>query len=74
MVIPEPDPGTRSVLDRRGEGTLIFDFNRPGSPQTDMVCGNCGAPLVHGMAVSQVANLVLRCNRCGKYNETLISY
>jgi hypothetical protein len=71
VVIPEPAPGTRTVMNRTGEGTVVFAGQ--GGPPITMVCGNCGAPLIEGMAVKQIQGFVLRCNRCGAYNETLIS-
>ena len=69
VVIPEPAPGTRSVINYQGEGTLIFSGAGAG---TTMICGKCGAPLVQGMRIDQLQGLVLRCKACGSYNETLI--
>lgn len=71
VVIPEPAPGTRTVMVRTGEGTLVFDA--PSGPATTLVCGKCRAPLVQGMRVDQIEGMVLRCNQCGAYNESLIS-
>lgn len=69
VVIPEPEAGTRSVLKRTGEGTVVFQ----GQGSTKMVCGKCGAVLVTGMRVDQIRNVVLTCNNCGSYNETLVT-
>lgn len=71
IVIPEPEPGTRSVIEMQGKGTVIM--NAGDAPGTTMVCGNCGAPLVKGIRINQLQQIVLRCNGCGSYNETLVS-
>jgi hypothetical protein len=73
VVIPEPEKGTRSVLIFNGEGTLAMRLAGTSGPPVTMVCGNCSAPLTEGITVDQVQNLVFRCNRCGAFNETLIS-
>jgi uncharacterized Zn finger protein len=66
-VIPEPEANTRSVLIYEGEGTVVMK----GPGNVIMECGNCGVPLVEGVAVNQLQNLVFRCPNCGEYNETL---
>jgi len=66
-VIPEPEPGTRSVLIYTGEGTVIM--NGPGN--LVMECGNCGVPLVKGVKTNQLRNLVFKCPNCGAFNETI---
>jgi uncharacterized Zn finger protein len=67
MVIPEPEQGTRSVLVYTGEGTVVM--RGPGN--VVMECGNCGVPLLEGVKVAQIQNLVFRCPSCGSFNETL---
>jgi hypothetical protein len=71
VVIPQPEPGTRTVINYQGEGTVIF--RSPTGPATELLCGKCSAPLVVGMAVDQVRRIVLRCKRCGSFNEALVS-
>ena len=71
VVIPEPAAGTRSVMNRQGEGTVIFAA--PNGPNTTLVCGKCEAPLAVGMRVDQIVALVLRCNRCGSFNEPMVN-
>jgi len=66
-VIPEPDPGTRSVFERQGEGTVFFAGRFSG---LSLDCGTCDAPLVVGMAPGQVVGIVLRCAACGAFNDT----
>lgn len=66
-VIPEPDPGARSVFIFAGEGTTLFQ----GQQSTiSFDCGKCGACLMVGMAVGQVRGIVIRCNGCGSFNDT----
>lgn len=67
-VIPEPAPRTRSVINRQGEGTVIFRSDQ--GPNTTLVCGKCAAPLAERMLVNQLQGMVLRCNQCGSYNES----
>jgi len=67
MVIPEPEPNTRSVLVYTGEGTVVM--RGPGN--VIMECGNCQVPLTEGVGVAQVQSLVLRCPNCGEFNESL---
>ncbi len=66
-VIPEPEPNTRSVLIFSGEGTVVMS----GQGNVTLECGNCHAPLVQGIEMKQLENLVFKCNNCGAYNETL---
>lgn len=66
-VIPEPESDTRSVIVYTGEGTVAMR----GQGKVVLECGNCGKPIVDGLAMTQVRNLVFRCNNCGAYNETL---
>lgn len=65
--IPEPEPETRTVLILNGPGTIIMK----GPGDLLMLCGSCETPLVVGMSVSQVQNLVFKCNACSSFNETL---
>lgn len=67
MVIPEPEPNTRTVFHYTGEGTVVMR----GRGKTVMECGSCGVPLVIGLAVSEISSLVFRCPNCGEFNETL---
>lgn len=67
-VIPEPAPDTRSVLRMQGEGTVVIrveDAERPVH-----TCGACDAPLIVGLGLLHIQNVVLRCNGCGAFNET----
>jgi hypothetical protein len=66
-VIPEPDPGTRSVFEKVGKGTVLFQGT---SGSTAYGCGKCGEPLVVGVPLEQLVNLVLGCSSCGAFNKT----
>lgn len=66
-VIPEPDPQTRAVFIRSGDGTVIFQGQET---QTSQDCGACGSPLIVGLRSGQVQGVVLRCNNCGAFNDT----
>ncbi len=65
--IPEPAPGTRSVLvPAEGlSGPLI-----KGSGPIDLVCGGCGKVLAAAVGEQELQNLVLKCPSCGAYDET----
>jgi hypothetical protein len=66
-IIPEPDPDTRSVFIKTGDGTIIFQGY---DTSISLDCGKCSAPLVVGLAPEQVVNIVFKCNQCGSFNET----
>lgn len=72
MIVTNPDPKTRTIIEYTGEGTVIIR-GEDATTTRSMVCGNCLAPLVVGVRVDAVRGLILRCSRCGSYNETLIS-
>jgi hypothetical protein len=65
-VIPEPDPGSRTVFDCEGPTTVFFKGYGPHS----LDCGDCGEPLAVGVARDQFSGLVLQCCTCGSYNDT----
>lgn len=67
MVIPEPDPDTRTIFVYTGEGTVVMR----GTGNVVMECGNCGVPLVDGIPVSQIRSIVFKCPNCGQFNDTL---
>jgi hypothetical protein len=69
LVIPQPEEGTRSVLAYEGEGTVAI--RNPERETPVHTCGACEAPLIVGMGLAQLQNVVLRCNGCGAYNETI---
>jgi len=62
-IIPEPSEGTRTVMKPK----VVPAFK--GDGDTDYVCGQCGVVLADKMRQGQVQNIVVRCPKCGKYNE-----
>lgn len=66
-VIPEPDPGTRSVIEKTSGDTVIF---LGGSGGDSLDCGSCGAPLAVRVDRGQFVSIVLRCNNCASFNDT----
>lgn len=74
FVIPEPGPGERTVL-TRGQltGTAFVDQGPyfVGEEEVNYVCGECSLALAAGLSsTGQLETLVLRCPRCGAFNET----
>ena len=67
-VIPEPDPGSRAVFIYEGAGTIVM---RGFDVGLSMDCGKCGAPLIVGMPIHRIQNVVIRCQGCGAFNDTL---
>ena len=70
LVIDAPAAGTRTVLLQGGadDGT----DRRPmftGEASVDHLCGDCGRILVEGVPLGQLRSTVLRCGRCGAFNE-----
>lgn len=64
VIVYKPDtPEKHPTIGMEGKG--------PDAPRLIMECGNCGAPLVKGLGAHQLQNIVLRCNACGAYNESL---
>lgn len=67
-VIPEPDPDTRAVFIYDGEGTVVFRGCEVGLA---LICGSCEAHLVEGISRESISNIVIRCKKCGSFNEVL---
>jgi hypothetical protein len=67
-VITPPDPNTRSVLEKTGGDTIIF--NGLGAGPDSLDCGGCDSPLAVSVAREQFQGIVLRCLNCGAYNDT----
>jgi hypothetical protein len=66
QVIPEPDPETRSVLQAMGPTPLF----RGTESSVAYTCGSCNAPLVIGVDIGRLQNVVLGCGSCNSFNET----
>jgi DNA-directed RNA polymerase subunit RPC12/RpoP len=70
-VIPKPEKATRSVLYTDPPRTVIIRGEKDARGPFTYVCGECSAPLAETVHGDMLTNLVLKCNRCGRYNETL---
>lgn len=68
-VIPEPKPGTRSVIISASTDP-DFVFMQGALEGIEFGCGNCGRILMRGVAPGQVVNVVLKCPSCGHFNDT----
>ncbi len=64
-VIMEPAPGTRAVIDRRSEATIMFSGR-----ETDVtyVCGSCASALIVGLDLQKFHGVVIKCNHCKSFN------
>jgi hypothetical protein len=62
-IIPEPAPGTRTVLDQQALTVAV------SSGDVDYLCGSCGVLLLQGMVRDAALNLVVKCPRCGAFND-----
>jgi len=68
-VIPEPEPGTASVLTAQADYLLINPFARMrGIGDIDYVCGACGVVLAARMNRRQLSNFFFKCGNCASYN------
>ena len=62
-IIPEPVAGTRTVIDQKTLPVAVSSCN------LNYLCGSCGVVLIQGMVGDQFNNIVIRCPKCGKFNE-----
>lgn len=72
-VIPEPDEGTRSVFitdSTEREFVFIRGVGEGKTANLSLDCGKCGKPLIQDLKRDQIRWIVLRCPRCGTYNDT----
>ena len=72
LVIPEPDPMERSILevDWERDAPSVPLLRGQESDVPPMVCGECERVLVVGYSRGKVNAVVLRCPACGAYNDT----
>jgi|SwirhisoilCB3_FD_contig_21_3451236_length_278_multi_4_in_0_out_0_1 hypothetical protein len=63
-VIPEPEHGTRSVMNFTGEGTVAMRGQQTGH---DYVCGTYGAVLLEVIGRDHVQDIVIKCASCGSF-------
>lgn len=64
-VIPEPEQNTRTVFVLKGPFPVF-----KGKGDVDRLCGKCGQVLVEGGSQGfEYGNLVIKCQKCGSFNE-----
>ena len=69
--IPEPPQGARTVLSiLEGTGTVVIADDDKKAPLT-YLCGDCPATLATRTYHGQLGTVVLKCNRCGSFNEAI---
>jgi len=67
-IIPKPDESERVILRTDSKDISIII---KGEGDLDLLCGSCGAILAKGINEGQIRNIVLYCNKCRSYNDTL---
>lgn len=65
-VIPEPAPGSRALLIPQSGAPAL----RGGGPLT-YTCGRCGNTLLKDLMYEQARSYVVRCHKCGAFNEAV---
>lgn len=65
-VIPEPKPGTASVLITDKSGPFVFIR---GTGSSNFLCGACQSVLVERMERGQIMEIVFKCSNCGSFNR-----
>ena len=65
QIIPEPKPGTASVLifDKKGKYAFF-----KGQGNDNYLCGVCKNVICENMDRGQIINLVFKCPNCDNYN------
>lgn len=64
-IVSEPAPGTKAVIDRRSEATVVY---RGHENDIAYVCGSCASPLIVGVDVRNFDGVVIKCNHCKSFN------
>ena len=62
-IIPKPAEGSRTVIESKVNPAF------KGEGDSDYVCGNCETILAEKIRRGQIKNIVVRCPKCGQYNE-----
>lgn len=72
-VIPEPSPQIRSVIVPTGEFPEEKAIIEWANPAVEMYCGQCGRVLIRAESVGSIENIVIKCPRCGAYNDSVMT-
>jgi hypothetical protein len=71
-VIPEPEPGTATVMVLLDDAECFVRGTGAGKGPYTFLCGSCGKPLIIDVRRHDtVSGLVIKCNKCGAFNQTL---
>jgi hypothetical protein len=65
-VIPEPQPGTASVLVYAHKGKHVIIRS---TSDHNYLCGSCQNVICERVALGQISNLVFKCPNCGAFNR-----
>jgi hypothetical protein len=68
-VIPEPSDKVRTIL-KSGDPSNTVIIRSQGN--YDLLCGKCSSVLAKNVLKDQVQNVVLYCNKCRSYNDTML--
>ena len=66
-LIEEPPEGTRTVL--IPEVAPVFRGEGAGKGDVNYLCGRCSTILIETMPQGSVRNIVIKCPKCGSFNE-----
>src|SRR5215213_3821606 len=69
-VVPAPPPGTASVLEVVGQDAVAVAGT---DTEISYDCGKCSNPLMAGIRIEQVENIIIRCGACGSYNLSVVA-
>ena len=61
--VPKPREGSRTLIESRVSPAFR------GEGDTDYICGGCGTLIAEKVRHGQIRNIVVRCPKCGQYNE-----
>ncbi len=67
LSIVKRDP-ERCLIDAASDRTVAFRGDAVDAPI--LCCGHCQAELVVGVDRRRLTNMVIKCKRCGSYNDT----
>ena len=62
-IVAKPPEGSRTVIECKVSPAFR------GEGDTDYICGDCGTLIAEKMRRGQIKNIVVRCPKCGQYNE-----
>lgn len=67
-VLKKPPNDSRSIIKKEEGDSVLFK----GKGKINFLCGKCDSPLAVGINENQIKGVVLHCNKCGSYNDTIL--